>query len=210
MNALSYNTERPPLRIPEYGRSIQSMINYAMRIESREERNKAAQAIIDVMGQINPHLRDIEDYNHKLWTHLFIMSDFELDVDSPYPLPEKENLGKPPKLMKYPSNKAKYGHFGFYSEKIIKTISQSEDAEEKEFAAEVLGNLLKRDYVLFHTQSVENESIASYLKELSEGKIVLDNPEVLNSAKNILAEYGLSSNNHSQGKKKKKTKKRKR
>src|SRR5690554_7070685 len=83
MNALSYNTERAQLYIPEYGRNVQNMINYAKQIESREERNLAARAIIDVMGQLNPHLRDVEDYTHKLWTHMFIMSNFEIDVDSP-------------------------------------------------------------------------------------------------------------------------------
>src|SRR5690554_7547615 len=96
------------------------MINYAKQIESREERNLAARAIIDVMGQLNPHLRDVEDYTHKLWTHLFIMSNFEIDVDSPYEIPEPESLSERPKIMNYPRNKSKYGHFGHYAEKMIR------------------------------------------------------------------------------------------
>src|SRR5690554_7217040 len=104
MNALSYNTERAQLYIPKYGRNVQNMINYAKQIESREERSLAARAIIDVMGQINPHLRDVEDYTHKFWTHLFIMSNFEIDVDSPYEIPEPASLSERPKIMNYPRN----------------------------------------------------------------------------------------------------------
>ena len=89
-DSLSYNTQRPALHIQEYGRNVQNMIEYAKTIADREERNLAAQAIIDVMGQLNPHLRDIEDYKHKLWTHLFVMSNFELEVDSPYPIADRE------------------------------------------------------------------------------------------------------------------------
>lgn len=193
MNALSYNTERAELHIPEYGRNIQNMINYAMQIESREERNKAALAIIDVMGQINPHLRDVEDYAHKLWTHLFIMSDFQLDVDSPYEKPQREKLAEPPKVMKYPNQKGRYGHFGYYSERMIEEATKVEDPEGKKYLAELLGNLLKRDYLTFHTKNVENSAIASHLKELSKGKLELENPSVLMSTNSILKEYGIKA-----------------
>ena len=102
---MEYNTQLDKLIIPEYGRNVQNMISHAMEIEDREERNRATRAIIEVMGQLNPHLRDVDDYRHKLWTHLFIMSDFKLDVDSPYEIPERESLEEKPAVMEYPKSK---------------------------------------------------------------------------------------------------------
>ncbi|HLW39196.1 MAG TPA: DUF4290 domain-containing protein [Brumimicrobium sp.] len=190
---LSYNTEKPKLHIPEYGRNVQNMINYAKQLESREERNLAAQAIIDVMGQLNPHLRDIEDYNHKLWTHLFIMSDFQIDVDSPYDIPTSEKLQERPKLMKYPKNKARYGHFGYYSEQMIQEISGLKDEEEKDYFTEVIANVLKKDYLVFHTENVENSAIVSHLKEISKGKIKIEDTSIFKSTNAILKEMGMNA-----------------
>lgn len=193
-NTLSYNTQRGHMYIPEYGRNVQNMIEYAKGIKEKEERNKAARAIIDVMGQLNPHLRDVEDYAHKLWTHLFVMSNFELDVDSPYPMPEKDSLTRRPDDMEYPKNKAKLGHFGFYTEEMIRTISALDDQDEKEFMKEVLGNLMKKNYILFHTGNVENKAIADYLSQISKGKLTLADAEVLKSTKQILRELGINPN----------------
>ncbi len=208
-DVLSYNTQRPKLHIPEYGRNVQNMIEYAKAIENRDERNRAALAIIDVMGQLNPHLRDIEDYKHKLWTHLFIMSNFELDVDSPYPLPEKDLLHKKPNEMPYPKNKSKFGHFGSYTEKMISEVSKIEDETEKDYLTSILGNLMKKNYLLFHTENVENKAIANYLNDLSGGGLTLDKPEELKGTRQILREYGVVQTNNHQ-KKKSKPKKRKR
>lgn len=193
MNALSYNTERPQMYIPEYGRNVQNMIDYAKKIKSREERNRAARAIIDVMGQLNPHLRDVEDYTHKLWTHLFIMSDFEIDVDSPYPIPEPEKLRERPEDMSYPRNSAKYGHFGYYTEEMIRTAAEVKDEEEKTYLTETLANLLKKNYLTFHTENVENGAIIQHLKELSKGELRLQHPEKLKSTKQILKQYGITT-----------------
>lgn len=206
---LSYNTERGHLHIPEYGRNVQNMIDYAKKIESREERNNAVKAIIEVMGQLNPHLRDVEDYKHKLWTHLFIMSDFDLDVDSPYPLPERETLLKKPEPVNYPKNKSKFGHFGHYTESIIKKVSKIEDEEEKKYLTDILGNLMKKNYLLFHTGNVENRAIAKYLEQLSDGKLKLDSPEELKSTKQILKDFGITPNTNNNRKKHPKSKKRK-
>jgi len=207
MNALSYNTERAQLYIPEYGRNVQNMINYAKQIESREERNLAARAIIDVMGQLNPHLRDVEDYTHKLWTHLFIMSNFEIDVDSPYEIPEPESLSERPKIMNYPRNKSKYGHFGHYAEKMIKEASKITDEEEKEYLTEVLANLLKKNYLVFHTQNVENSAIISHLKELSNGKLKLADISLLKPTNSILKQVGVTPKKPSKKHKSKKRRK---
>ena len=203
--ALSYNTQRAKLHIPEYGRNVQNMIEHAKTIADKEERNNAAQAIIEVMGQLNPHLRDIEDYKHKLWTHLFIMSDFELDVDSPYPIPEREMLTKPPKLMKYPSNKSKFGHFGHYTEKMIEEASKVTDNDEKEYLTLTLANLMKKNYLLFHTENVENEAILSYLNDLSKGALTLDNPEALKHTRQIMKEQGIQSHQLNKNNQRRKT-----
>lgn len=206
-DSLSYNTQRPALHIQEYGRNVQNMIEYAKTIADREERNLAAQAIIDVMGQLNPHLRDIEDYKHKLWTHLFVMSNFELDVDSPYPIPEREKLNSKPEIMGYPNNTSKFGHFGSYAEAMIKEASQLEDGEEKDYLIGVLGNLMKKNYLLFHTGNVENGAIANYMKQLSNGKLILASPESLKPTRHILKEFGLLNNPVNQNQKRTKTNK---
>lgn len=193
MGILSYNTEKPKLHIPEYGRNVQNMINYAKQIESREERNLAAAAIIDVMGQLNPHLRDVEDYNHKLWTHLFIMSDFKIDVDSPYEIPTPEKLHERPQIMKYPRNRAKFGHFGYYSEEMIKGAAKLEDKEEKQYLTEVLANMLKKDYLVFHTENVENSAIVSHLDQMSGGKLKIEDNSIFKSTNTILKDMGISA-----------------
>ena len=107
-----YNTQRPKLIIPEYGRNVQNMVDHAVSVEDREERNKVAHSIIDVMGNLNPHLRDVPDFKHKLWDHLFIMSDFKLDVDSPYPKPTPESFQEKPRRVTYPENGIRYRHYG--------------------------------------------------------------------------------------------------
>ncbi|PWH86025.1 DUF4290 domain-containing protein [Brumimicrobium oceani] len=192
MNALSYNTERAQLHIQEYGRNVQNMINFAKKIESREERNLAARAIIDVMGQLNPHLRDVEDYTHKLWTHMYIMSNFEIDVDSPYEIPEPESLSERPRVMDYPRNTSKYGHFGHYAEKMIREAADNEDVEEREYLTELLANLLKKNYLTFHTQNVENSAITSHLRELSGGKLKLSDINLLKPTNTILKQVGVT------------------
>ena len=126
-----YNTRRPKMVIPEYGRNIQKMIDHAMTVENKEERNKIANAIISVMGQLNPHLRDIADFKHKLWDHLFIISDFKLDVDSPYPLPDREAIAKKPEKLAYPENNIKFKHYGKTIENLIDQAILIEEKEEK-------------------------------------------------------------------------------
>lgn len=208
MNALSYNTERAHLHIPEYGRNVQNMINFAQQIESREERNLAVQAIIDVMGQLNPHLRDVEDYTHKLWTHLYIMSDFEIDVDCPYEIPELEKLKERPQIMKYPTNRARFGHFGFYTEKMIKDAKDVEDPEEKAYLAELYANLLKKNYLTFHTENVEDKAILKHLEDMSDGALALKDSDDLKSTNALLKEIGVKTRNTPQRRRGRGTKKR--
>lgn len=193
---MEYNTSRVKLLLPEYGRNVQNMIKHAGEIENREERNRAAQAIIEVMGQLNPHLRDVDDYRHKLWTHLFIMSDFQLDVDSPYEIPEKESLQEKPAIMPYPTSKIKFGHYGQYTQKILEGAKDMTDEKELEYLTDKMGNFMKKQFLVHNNTAVENSVIAEQLNELSQGKLKIENPdELLTSTNQMLKLLGIQTNN---------------
>lgn len=190
---MEYNTTRGALLLPEYGRNVQNMIAHAMEIENRDERNRAAQAIIEVMGQLNPHLRDVDDYRHKLWTHLFVMSDFKLEVDSPYEIPTQEVLNERPQLMEYPKSKVRYGHYGQYTQKILETAKEVQNTEEKEYLKGTMSNFMKYQYLAYNNGAVENHVIANQLKELSKGELALDNPDELVSTNSLLRQIGANN-----------------
>ena len=185
-HALEYNTERPTMHIPEYGRNVQKMVDHAISLTDREERNKVAQAIIKVMGELNPHLRDVEEYKPKLWTHLFIMSEFKLDVDSPYPIPKKEQLQGKPDIVAYPQSPMKFGHYGKTVERFIEKACQIEDPKEREALTKTIASLMKRFHLTYNTSSVEDEVIANHLKKMSGGKLVLDDLSFLPTTNEIL------------------------
>jgi hypothetical protein len=191
---MEYNTQREHMILPEYGRNVQNMIAHAMEIADRTERNKAANAIIEVMGQLNPHLRDVDDFKHKLWTHLFVMSNFELDVDSPYERPNQEVLFEKPKLMEYPKSKIRFGHYGKYTENIIKEIVKEQDPKVKEYLKNTLANFMKKQFLAYNNDAVENDVIAQQLAELSNGELILENPDSLMQTNQILRTFGLTPN----------------
>jgi hypothetical protein len=184
---MEYNSSRPRLIIPEYGRSIQKMIDYAVSLADREERNKIAKAIISVMGQLNPHLRDVNDFKHKLWDHLFIISDFKLDVDSPYPIPSREILTSKPERINYPSNDIRFKHYGKTIEMLIDKAQTLEDEEMKKALTETIANLMKKSYLSWNRDSVTDEVIFDHLKTLSKGKLKLDESVRLSNTLDILA-----------------------
>lgn len=196
---MQYNTTRGKLLLPEYGRNVQNMIRHAMEIEDREERQRAAQAIIEVMGQLNPHLRDVDDFRHKLWTHLFIMSDFKLDVDSPYEIPKKEMLDEKPDEMEYPKSKIRYGHYGQYTQKILESAKDIESEEEKAYLTDQMGNFMKRQFLSHNNNAVENNVIAEQLNELSQGTLKIDNPDDLITTKQMLKTITPQNNNNRRG-----------
>jgi len=189
---MEYNTTREKLILPEYGRNVQNMISHAMEIKDREERNRATQAIIEVMGQLNPHLRDVDDYRHKLWTHLFLMSDFKLDVDSPYETPKPEVLNERPDQMSYPSGKIKFGHYGKYTEKLLKKATEIDDPQVKDSFKMAMANFMKKQYLVHNNGAVENHVIAENLNELSNGNLTVDNPDELVSTNILLKTMGLN------------------
>ena len=144
---LEYNTQREKLIISEYGRHIQKMVDFAVNLEDKEKRQKTSESIVNLMGELNPHLRDVEDFKHKLWDHIFIISDFKLDVDSPYPKPNIEDLFKKPEPLDYPNQKIKYNHYGKIVELMIEEAVKMEDADLKEklvlFIFLFFGDILK-------------------------------------------------------------------
>jgi len=209
---MEYNTTREKLILPEYGRNVQNMISHAMEVKDKEERNNAAQAIIEVMGQLNPHLRDVDDYRHKLWTHLFVMSDFKLDVDSPYEIPKEEVLNEKPELMHYPKGKIKYGHYGKYTQDMLTSSADINDEEAKEFFTMAMGNFMKKQYLVHNNGAVENHVIADHLNELSNGDLSIENPDDLVSTNHLLRTMGLNKKHSKSNKSNKsnyKTKKKK-
>jgi hypothetical protein len=170
---LEYNSERSHLIIPEYGRHLQKLIDQATEIEEREERNKAAKYIISVMGSLNPHLRDVLDFQHKLWDQLFIMSDFKLDVDSPYPIPSKDILTQKPDRLKYPQNFPKYRFYGNNIKYMIDVANSWEESDLKNALVLVIANHMKKSYLSWNKDTVTDEIIFQHLFELSDGKIDL-------------------------------------
>ena len=194
---LEYNTEREHLIIPEYGRHLQKMVNHAKALATKEERNKVAKAIINVMGNLQPHLRDVPDFQHKLWDQLFIMADFELDADSPYPKPSKEELNESPEPLKYPQNHPKYRFYGNNIKTMIDVANTWEDGEMKEALVYTIANHMKKCFLNWNKDTVEDDVIFEHLKELSGGKInLLNADEDLTDASSLMRnkkKYGSSS-----------------
>ena len=171
MEPLKYNSDRSDLIIPEYGRHIHLMVEQTISTKDKDERNKKARAIIDVMGNLNPHLRDISDFQHKLWDQLFIMSNFKLDVDSPFEKPEAELLSKKPKPMDYPNNPPKYRFYGSNLKKMIDAAIKWEEGEMKDALVYNIANHMKKCFLNWNKDTVDDTVIFDHLKELSEGKL---------------------------------------
>lgn len=195
---LEYNTEREHLIIPEYGRHLQKMINHAKTRETKEERNRLAKAIIDVMGNLQPHLRDVPDFQHKLWDQLFIMADFDIDVDSPYDKPVKEVLQARPEPLKYPQNHPKYRFYGNNIKTMIDVAVTWEDGEMKEALVYTIANHMKKCFLNWNKDTVEDEVIYDHLFELSDGKINLRNSdEDLSDANSLMRSKSRQGNKNS-------------
>lgn len=202
LDQLEYNTERPKLIIPEYGRHIQKMIDHAITIEDREERNKVAKSIIAVMGNLNPHLRDVPDFQPMLWDQLFIISDFKLDVDSPFPIPTKEELTERPDPLGYPQNHPKYRFYGNNIKRMIDVANEWEEGEKKEALVLTIANHMKKSYLNWNKDTVEDDVIFGHLFELSEGKINLkESDEDLSNASDLLKSKKKFTNGGSSNKK---------
>ena len=213
---IEYNTEREHLIIPEYGRHLQKMINHAKSRETKEERNKLAKAIISVMGNLQPHLRDVPDFQHVLWDQLFIMADFDIDVDSPYEKPIREVLQARPEPLKYPQNFPKYRFYGNNIKTMIDVAVTWEEGEMKEALTFTIANHMKKCFLNWNKDTVEDAVIFQHLFELSDGKLNLKGSEEgLTDSTSLMrtkSKYGSknSKNNNSSSNKKKYSNNRKR
>ena len=175
-----YNTTRKKLILAEYGRNVQNMVQYICGLPTKNERNRYAQVVIDLMGFLNPHLRDVADFKHKLWDHLHIISDFKIDVDSPYPKPSEDAIRFKPAPFAYPQQRIRYKHYGKMIELMMEKAKSIEDSERKQQMVKVIANTMKIAYVAWNKDTVADETIIKDLREMSNGELQLQENVNLN------------------------------
>ncbi len=187
---MEYNTTRNHLTIREYGRHIQKMAEYVLTIEDREKRQKNANALVELMGFLNPHLKNVEDFRHKLWDHLFLITDFKLDVDSPYPIPTRETLRPTPDPLPYPKRYPKYNHLGKNIEIIIDKALSEEDAEKRQGFANSIAYYMKLTYSNWHKELVHDDNIQTELSAITKGELEFNTrPFVKHRVENVREEF---------------------
>jgi len=194
---MEYNTTRNDMSMREYGRHIQKMVEYLLTIEDKQERQQQAQVVIELMGFLNPHLKNVEDFRHKLWDHLFFISDFKLDVDSPYPIPKKETYKQRPDPLPYPKRHPRYSHLGKNLEIIIDKALKEEDPEKKAGFANAIAYYMKLAYSNWHKELVHDDAIRSELNDITGGQLEFSNtPFIKHRNQNFERDdYGRSNNN---------------
>lgn len=170
---MKYNTQQKRLPLPEYGRSVQSMVDHALTITDRAERQRCANTIVNIMGNMFPHLRDIPDFKHKLWDHLAIMSDFRLDIDYPVDVIRRESLVDHPEPVSYSAARMRYRHYGRFLEDLIKKAAELPNDNLKLNLVALIGNQMKKSYISWNKEAVDEQIIANDLRELSQGKLEL-------------------------------------
>ena len=170
---MEYNTQRKKMELPEYGRSVQNMVDHALTIEDREERQRCANTIVNIMGGMFPQLRDVPDFKHKLWDHLAIMSDFKLDIDYPYEIVKPEELEMKPERIPYANNAVRYRHYGRFLEGMIKKAMDMEAGEEKDTLIHLLTVQMKKDLNNWNKEGIGDQKIVDDLREYSDGVIDL-------------------------------------
>lgn len=168
---MDYNTQRKKLLMPEYGRNVQRMIEQVMQIPDKEKRNEQIRAVVSVMGILNPQLRDLSDFKHKLWDHVQIISDFQLDIDSPYPLPTREVLQRRPQPLPLQNEPLKEMHYGRNIQNMITAIAAQEDGEEKTAKVRSLAHYMRQQYLIWNKDTVSDELIFRDILRMSDGKI---------------------------------------
>ena len=168
---LSYNANRPDIILKDYGRNIQKMVEWIKNIEDREQRSRYAYTLVEMMKQINPIMKESEEYNQKVWDDLFIIAGFDLDIDSPYPKPAKENIGRKPRLLEYSDHKIKIRHYGHNIEVLIDKASELEDEAEKENAVATIARLMKSFHYIWNKETVDDALVLNNIDQLSRGKL---------------------------------------
>ena len=175
---MKYNTQEKRLPLPEYGRSVQNMIDYAVTIKDRSERQRCANTIITIMGNMFTHLRDVPDFKHKLWDHLAIMSDFKLDIDYPYEIVRKESLSLKPERLTYNLNRIHFRHYGRNLEAIIRKAADMPEGDERDALINLLANNMKKNYYAWNKDNTDEDKIIEDLRLLSDGKIDLKRGDI--------------------------------
>lgn len=172
---MEYNTTRNQLVMKEYGRHIQKMVDQLLQMEDRAVRQKNAQALIELMGILNPHLKNVEDFRHKLWDHLFLISDFKLDVDSPYPIPTREELKAKPERLPYPKKYPRFNHLGRNIEVVIDKALHEENPEKKQGFANAIAYYMKLTYSNWHKELMHDDAIQAELSSITKGELEFNN-----------------------------------
>ncbi|MDR1724829.1 MAG: DUF4290 domain-containing protein [Bacteroidales bacterium] len=190
-----YNTQRKPLVIPEYGRNVQNMIDLALTMDNKEKRTQFAYLIVEAMSRVNPNAKDTLDYRRKLWHHLYIMSDYKLDVVSPFDLPQKGNNNFKPKTLGYKSNTIKFRPYGNIIEQMIERVISMAEGEEKDTLIGMIAQQLKRAYLLWNVSSCDDETILRHFEHLSKGQLKLRDDFKLKSTGAILATQNKKKKN---------------
>lgn len=170
---MDYNTQLKKLILPEYGRNVQQMVDHCLTLEDRQERARCANTIINLMGNLFPHLRDVDDFKHKLWDHLAIMADFKLDIDYPYPIIKKENLYTRPEKITYRLTPIRYRHYGKLLENMIRKAEEMPEGNERDQLISLLANHMKKCFMTWNKEAVEDDKILNDLREYSHGQIDL-------------------------------------
>lgn len=178
---MPYNTQLPKLILGEYGRHVQQLVDFAVKIEDDVVRNKLVLDIIDMMGTMNPTLRNVEDFRHKLWDHIYMMSDFKLEANSPYPVPERETLMRKNIKLKYPRQNIKFAHYGKNIESCVNKAMTIKDPDVRQEFAQVIGNYMKLVYQNWNRDNVNDLTIKQDLESLSNGVLQLDEDTDLDS-----------------------------
>lgn len=200
---MEYNTQQRKLPLPEYGRSVQNMVDYALTIEDREERQRCANTIVNIMGGMFPNLRDANDNNHKLWDHLAIMSDFQLDIDYPVEVVKKESLEIKPDRIAYPQHRIRYRHYGAYIQNLIQIAVDYPEGADRKRLLQLIANHMKKDYQNWNNKDgMENQKILDDLCELSGGKIRLTTDDIYLSEQRVMPRR-RQMNNHNNNQQKK-------
>lgn len=204
---MEYNTQREQLKIADYGRNVAKLIEYCKTLPTRVERTKMANKIIDVMAQVNPGAKDRTDYRHTLWDHMMFMANYELDVDAPYPIKREEPLQMHPNAIQCKSGEIKYRHYGRALQDMIETVAAMEDSEERKLLTQQIANTMKRQYLQWNRDSVEDSLIVEQLAELSDGRLTLPEGFKFRSSQEYLDSIASQKKEGNDNKRKKKKKK---
>jgi len=173
--SLEYNTERNHIKLREYGRNVQNLVAHIKNTEDKEQRDKYASTLVELMKSINPEFsKDASEYTQKVWDDLFIISEFDLDVKSPFPIPESTILDRKPDRVKYQLNRIKFKHYGKNVEQLIKDAIAMEDPAEKEGAVVAIGKLMKSFFQTWNKENIEDEQVLKNIKYLSENQLSID------------------------------------